>query len=109
MYKEQKPIHSHYVLPVHRALQVHPISPHQWGLHTDCIFCTLRLKPITHKSAIYFGHLHSKPILFLCQVDDYAAADACGDTVETLVFMIDDQLSKKMNEWTNLDTSMVWI
>lgn len=69
------PIPNHCkVVRVHNAIQGHPESPRLWEKHIHHILQQEKMKPATHERCLYVGQTPGTQILFLRQVDDFAAA-----------------------------------
>jgi len=69
------PIPNHCkVVRVHNAIQGHPESPRLWEKHIHHILQQEKMKPATHERCLYVGQTPGTRILFLRQVDDFAAA-----------------------------------
>jgi len=59
---------------VHNAIQGHPESPRLWEKHIHHILIQEKLKPATHERCLYVRTIPGTRLLFLRQVDDFAAA-----------------------------------
>lgn len=83
-----------HVLKVKRTLQGHPEAARQWAL---LIYGLLRkeilLTPTTHEPCLYSGTHQNTPVLFLCQVDNFAIA--CPD--ESIAQSMIDQINEHMS------------
>ncbi|MFN9983514.1 MAG: reverse transcriptase domain-containing protein, partial [bacterium] len=72
------------VVRVHNAIQGHPESLRLWERHIHHILQQEKLKPATHERCLYVGQHLGTRILFLRQVDDFAAAAKSEDTAIAL-------------------------
>jgi hypothetical protein len=94
------------VLPVLHALQGHPKSGHLWEVHIGKILWELKFATTIHDHSIYCAIIGGKPILLLCQVDDFAMA--CPN--EEVAHSIYGQIGKSSNyppNWSHPSSTLV--
>ena len=82
----------HNVVRVNNAIQGHPESPRLWEKHIDHILKDLEMKPTTHEPCLYSGIVEQHRIIFLRQVDDFAAAAKQKQYAERLIQLINNKL-----------------
>jgi hypothetical protein len=82
----------HNVVRVNNAIQGHPESPRLWEKHIDHILKDLEMKPTTHEPCLYSGIVEQHRIIFLRQVDDFAAAAKQKQYTERLIQLINNKL-----------------
>jgi hypothetical protein len=81
----------------------HPESPHLWEKHAEAILCKIGLFPMTHESCLYSGVISGHPVLFLREVNNFAIACSEESTSNTLLDLIDDELTIPVKQMGLLD------
>jgi hypothetical protein len=96
-------IPSNFVLPVHKAFQVHPEAPQVWATLIDNILWRLKFKPTMHEPCLYQGMFDGKEVLFLRQVDDFAVGAQNESTSIAVINEIDKYMKIDIKDLGQLD------
>jgi hypothetical protein len=84
-------------------MQGYPEAPWLWEKHADAILRKLGLTSPVHEPCLYLGSIDGNPVVFKCQVDNFAIAAPDEQTANVLLDIIDDKLSVPLKRQGLLD------